>query len=230
MRAADAMTSTVVSIDPNSSVKEAAQLMLEKGISAVPVVDKKGHLVGIVSEGDLLRRAESGTERHRSRWLEMFMANSTLAAEYAKAHARKVKDVMTADVVTVAEETPLSEVADLLESRGIKRVPVVRSGQVVGVVARSDLLKAVATAQDEFASPAERSDRAIREKLAAEFRSQKWAPLAGSNVVVKKGVVHFWGYGLSEDERRAMRIAAENIPGVKAVRDHTTPIPLFPAI
>jgi CBS domain-containing protein len=229
MKAADVMTSDVVSVLPTTSVSDIAKLMIERRISGVPVIGKSGNLVGIVSEGDLLRRAETETERHRSRWLELLAPTSTLAAEYVKSHGRTAKEVMTRDVVTVAESATLAEIADLLESRRIKRVPVLRDGKVVGIVSRSNLLQAFASeARKERDVPTD--DRAIRETLVAELRRQKWADPTESNIVVSHGVVHLWGVVFSTVERKALHVAAERIPGVRGVRDHLVEAPIYPAL
>jgi CBS domain-containing protein len=217
MLAIDVMTTPVVSASPEMSVSEIARLMLKAHISAVPILDEKQHLVGIVTEGDLLRRSEIGTERKRRRWLEAFTDGGTLAAEYVKSHGRKARDVMTAEVVTVDESTSLHKIADIFESRGIKRVPVMREHRLVGIISRANLLQALAS----MPSPAKKvatDDRSIREKLLTELRDKPWSL---SNVIVMKGVVHFWGAVNSEEERQAMRIAAENIPGVRGVKDHS---------
>jgi CBS-domain-containing membrane protein len=184
------------------------------------VIDAKGNLVGIVSEGDLLHRVEAQTERRRSRWLELLAANTTLASEYVKSHAKHVADVMTADVVTVPEDARLAEVARLLETRRVKRVPVVRDGKVVGIVSRSNLLQAVASGATAAAAQAPKDDRSIREAIVNELQKQKWAAPAESNIVVNDGVVHLWGFVMSEAERKALRVAAENVPGVRSVEDH----------
>jgi CBS domain-containing protein len=232
MKAIDVMTVSVVSVDAETSVQTVAKLLAEHRISAVPVVDRDKTILGIVSEGDLLRRAEIGTERgRRSWWLEAVASNKQLANEYAKSHARKAKDVMTRDVVTVTEAAPLSEVADLLESHGIKRVPVVRNGKLVGIVSRANLIQALASMRDEPAE-AEVDDRTIREKLLAELKAQKWAEARPGNVVVHDRVVHLWGDVLSDAEKRALRVAAEGIAGVREVEDHTTIYaqPLVPGV
>ena len=191
-----------------------------------------GRLVGIVTEGDLLRRAEAGTERRHSRWSERFSANSRLAAEYIKSHARRVEDIMTREVVSVRELATLAEIAELMETRRIKRVPVVHDGKIVGIVSRADLLQVLASRRAATAD--EDNDRVIRERLLAELRKQEWANPTESTVVVSDGVVHFWGTVGSEEERRALRVVAENIPGVRGIEDHTISgprylTPLFPA-
>lgn len=217
MLAIDIMTPAVITASPETSVAELCRLMLESRISALPIVDKQGVLVGLITEGDLLRRYESGTDKKRSRWAEMFVSDATLAAEYVKSHGRTAKDLMTPDVITVDESTSLRSIADMFESRGIKRVPVLREKRLVGMVSRANLLQAlVASEQAAGAAPAD--DAAIRAKLVAEFVDKPWRP---SNVIVRHGVAHLWGEVTSEEERAAMRVAAENTPGVKSVKDHT---------
>lgn len=230
MRALDVMTAKVITVKPEATIQEVAHLFVENNISAVPVVDAKGKLIGIVSEGDLLHRAEIGTERRRSWWLELVSSSRDLAADYIKSHACRVRDVMSADVVSVDEATPVADIADLLERKRIKRVPVVRDGKPVGIVSRSNLIKVLAA----FSTPpksdeAEANDKDIRSRLLSELKGYKWCEAGPENIVVSDGVVHLWGYVLSEQERRALRVAAENVPGVRAVRDHTVDFPVFPS-
>jgi CBS domain-containing protein len=220
MRAMDVMTTSVVAVPPNATIADAAKLMLERRISGLPVIDAKGKLVGMVSEGDLLRRVESDTERRRPRWLELFAANSTLAAEYVRSHAKRVADVMTEHMVTVREDTPLAEVADILESKRVKRVPVLRDGKIVGIVSRSNLLQAVASGAAAAAAQPGKDDRGIREAVVKELGKRKWADPIETNIVVNDGVVHLWGFFVTDAERKALRAAAENVPGVRAVEDH----------
>jgi len=195
-------------------------------------VDLDTRLVGIVTEGDLLRRVETGTERHRTAWSEWFSPNSRLAADYVRSHARRVADIMTLDVVTVDGLATLGEVADLMEKHRIKRVPVVHDGKLVGIVSRADLLRALVSGGGQAAD--ENGDRVIRDRLIAELRRHKWANPTEANIVVTDGVVYLWNIVGSEEERRALCIAAENTPGVRAVEDHTIsgrrPGPLYPAI
>jgi CBS domain-containing protein len=198
--------------------------MAERGISALPVVDRKRRVVGIVSEGDLLHRAETGTERRRAWWLDELAATNQLAAEYIKSHGGKVEDVMTRDVVSVTDTTPLADIATLLETHRIKRVPVLRDGRLVGIVSRANLVRALAMTIDEVPSAAEASDRRIREALLAELRGQRWAEVAPGNVTVRDGVVHLWSSYLSDRERRALIVAAESVPGVRRVEDHMQPV------
>ena len=226
MRARDVMVRAVVTTTPETTVEEYARLMINLRISGVPVMDRGGLLVGIVTEGDLLRRVEIGTERRRPRWSEPFSSNSRLAAEYIKSHAKRVADIMTREVFSVEELATLGEIADLLETKHIKRVPVVHDGKIVGIVSRADLLKVLAGGGAKTAH--EEQDRTIRAQLLAELREQKWADASEGRVVVSDGIVHLWGIIGSENERRALRIAAENTPGVRGVEDHTEFAPALP--
>jgi CBS domain-containing protein len=229
MQAADVMTVNVVSVDPETPVQEVAKLLSERGISGVPVVEKGGRLVGMISEGDLMRRVETGTQLRRSWWLEMLSTNTELATDYVKTHGRRARHVMTGKVVTVAETTPLVEIADMLERHRIKRVPVVRNGALVGIVSRANLVRALASG-GRPAGAGPKADDAIRDKLLAELRRQKWAEASPGNVIVTDGVVHLWGRVLSEEERQALAVAAENTDGVRAVEDHTTLLPALPPV
>ena len=219
MIAEQVMTRRVVSITPDASIWEAACLMLEKEISGLPVIDDKGNLVGIVSEGDCLRRAETGTERRRSRWLEFLTSPGQLASEYVHSHGRKVAEVMTQDVITVTEDAPLEQIVHLMESRRIKRVPVMRGSDVVGIVCRANVLHALASLA--AAEPAaSKDDTAIREQVLAELDRQSWAPRHLIEVTVKDGIVDLWGAVLVANQRDAAVVAAENVSGVKEVRSH----------
>jgi CBS-domain-containing membrane protein len=219
MKASDVMTPAVISADPDATVLQAARYMLQHQISGLPVIDKTGKLVGILSEGDFLRRRETRTERKRSRWLEFLMGPGKIAAEYTHSHGNKVAEVMTTEVHTVSEDTTLEDIVELMERHRIKRVPVLHGNKVVGIVTRSNLMHAmVSLARTE--PKAAKDDSTIREKLLAEMQKEKWAPTAMTNVVVRNGVVEFWGVIVDERQREALKVAAENIPGVKAVKDH----------
>jgi CBS domain-containing protein len=221
MKASDVMTRRIVSVTPEATVLEAVRLMLQNHISGLPVIDAMGNLVGVVTEGDFLRRAETGTQRKRSRWLELFVGPRTLAEDYVQAHARKVEEVMTADPVTIAESTPLEEVVSIMERRRIKRVPVVRGKAVVGIVSRANLMHALASL-GRAAPAAANSDTAIRDQILAELDKQVWAPVALVDVVVRDGVVELWGTITEEKQGVGLKVVAENIPGVKQVINHLT--------
>ena len=219
MKALDVMTRRVISVEPDATVLDAARLMLQQHISGLPVIDKVGRLVGILSEGDFLRRRETQTERRRSRWLEFLIGPGKIAAEYTHSHGRKVAEVMTDDVYTIDEDTALEDVVDLMERRRIKRVPVLRGNKVVGIVTRSNLMYAIVSLSRLLPETA-KNDLAIREELIAEIQKEKWAPVAMINIVVRDGIVELWGTIFDERQREALKVAAENIPGVKAVKDH----------
>jgi len=219
MKATDVMTRDVVSIDPDASILEAVRLMLQHRISGLPVVDSSGQLQGIVTEGDFLRRSETGTQAKRPRWLEFLLGPGRLATDYVHASGRRVDEVMTTNVRTVAEDTPLERIVNLMERYRIKRVPVMRGERLVGIVTRANLMRAVA-ALALTQQPVAADDATIRERLLAELKRQTWAPVGLMDVIVKDGVVNLSGALTDEREREAIRIAAENIPGVKKVADH----------
>jgi CBS domain-containing protein len=200
-------------------VAQAARLMLDNNISGLPVVDGQGRLVGIVSEGDFLRRAETGTERRRPHWLEFLLGPGRLADEYVRAHGRKVEEVMTRDVASVAEDAPLDEIVRLMERRRIKRVPIMRDGKLVGIVTRANLLRALASVAAEL-PPAASSDAELRRLVLAELGKQPWSSQSDINVVVRNGIVQLWGVITDEREREALRVMVENIGGVKGVKDN----------
>jgi CBS-domain-containing membrane protein len=219
MKAADVMTREIISIAPDASIMEAVRLMLQHKISGLPVIDAAGKLEGIVTEGDFLRRVETGTERKRSRFVEFLLGPGRLAEEYAQTSGRRVSEVMTPDVQTVTEDAPLEQVVHLMERHRVKRLPVVRGDQMVGIVTRKNLMRALASFALS-AQPVAAGDAEIRERLLAELRRHSWAPVGLIDVAVKDGVVKLQGALTDERERQAIRIAAENIPGVKKVEDH----------
>lgn len=220
MKASDIMTRTVITVSPEDSVKDAARTMARHHISALPVTDRSGKLVGIVSEGDLLHRGEMHTERHRSWWLDFVSGGEGSASDYVKAFGPKVKDVMTTEVVTVDESKSVVEIAELLEYRRIKRVPVVRGGKIVGIVSRANLVQALASLPQLIVPEFKSDDDAIRASILSEVEKQKWGNPSAINIVVHKGVVHLWGTVFSDSERKALRVAAERAVGVKAIHDH----------
>jgi CBS domain-containing protein len=218
MKAHDVMTTPVVTVKSTASVKDVARLFLERKVSAVPVVDNQGKLVGIISEGDLLHRSEIGTSRHRPWWLVLMAGDQVPAADYIKANAKRVADVMTRDVTTAAPDTPLDEIAVTLEQHGIKRLPIMRNGELVGIVSRANLVQAIASSGSKLDIPL--SDTTIREKFFGRLTKQGWAPKVLINATVNDGVVDLWGFVDSDTERKAIQVAAEATPGVKAVNDH----------
>jgi CBS domain-containing protein len=228
MKAKDVMVSPAITVGPDALVAETADILLKYRISAAPVVNDKGALVGIVSEGDLIRRAEFGTDRRRSWWLELLATNNTIAVEYVKSHASKVSDIMTTWPITVGEETPLAEIADLLETRQIKRVPVVRDGKVVGIVSRANLLQAFA-AMRRPAPEGTPDDRAIRTEVLKTIDTAHLVRPYGLTITVRDGNVHLTGMVGTAEEKKALRIAAEVTQGVQSVTENLLVQPRMPA-
>jgi CBS domain-containing protein len=220
MKAADIMVSPVITVGPDRSVQDVAEILLENRISAVPVVSKDGNLLGIVSEGDLIRRIEIDTERRPSRWLAFAIGSQPLAAEFVKSHAHRVADVMTREVIVAPPDTPLRHIATLLEKNGIKRVPIVSNGKLVGIVSRANLIQALASARKEVKAAAATSDRMIRDELLSRLRKEPWARTSRLNVIVHDGTVELWGTVRSRAEKQAIQLAAELTSGVRAVNDN----------
>jgi CBS domain-containing protein len=220
MEAKDVMTTNVITVPPDAKVEEIADLLLTNHISVMPVVESDGKVIGIVSEGDLLHRHETETERHRSWWLTLFTLPEERARDYVKAHGRLAKDIMTSDVATVTEHTALSAVAEILEKRGIKRVPVTRNNVLVGIVSRANLLRGLVARKGDVATAPKEDDRTIRDQVLAEFREETGSRTDHVSVIVENGVVHLWGLADTEAERDAMRVAAEQVGGVGAVESH----------
>jgi CBS domain-containing protein len=217
MKASDVMTPRVISIEPDAPIMRAVRLMLQNRVSGLPVIGPKGELVGMVTEGDFIRRGEIGTQRRRNRWLEFLIGPGRLADEYVHARGRKVEEVMTREPITVTADTPLDEVVRLMERHRIKRLPVLREGALVGIVTRANIMHALVSLAAETKAPAG-DDATIREQILAECGKQSWAPMA--NVVVRNGVVELWGTITDERERQALIVASENVAGVKTVHDH----------
>jgi CBS domain-containing protein len=220
MKVADVMTRPVISVTSETTIAEAAELMLRHRISGLPVVDAGGAVVGVVTEGDLLRRAETGTERRRARWLEFLITPGRLARDYVSAHARRVFEVMTTDVAAVAPKDSLAEVVRLMERRHIKRVPVIEAGRLVGIVSRANLVRALLRNLPRAARGPAPDDAEIRERILAEIAKEPWGPRASVDVKVTGGVVELYGSITDERERTALQVVAENVPGVTEVRDN----------
>ena len=219
MHAQEIMTRRVITARRDSSLQETIEAMLDHGVSGMPVVDDSGRPVGMLSEGDLLRRSELGTERKRPRWLCFLLGPGRLAEEYTHAHGRTVADVMTDKLYSVAPDTPVQEVVQLMERHRIKRVPVLDQGRLVGIISRANLLRALALATTAL-PPGPRSDEEIRTRLAAELAATEWAPRYMIDHIVRNGAVHLYGTILDEREREALCVAARNTPGVTEVHDH----------
>jgi CBS domain-containing protein len=216
MKAADVMVSNVITVGVNAGIGEVAAILLNNHISAAPVVDEKGELVGIVSEGDLMRRPEIGTTKRPSWWLELVSNKWGSAAEYIKSHSRKVADVMTRDVITAKPDTPLGDIAAMLERNRIKRVPIVEGGKLVGLVSRANILQALASATKKLPSLTTVNDSELRKKVQSRLAAEPWRPTM-LTVTVQDGAVDLWGLVHSAEEKKAAQLAAETTPGVRAV-------------
>jgi CBS domain-containing protein len=219
MIVADVMTRNCISIAPEATVEDAVKLMLARHISGLFVVNKAGELAGVITEGDLMRRDELGTVHDRPWWLRLLVSPARQAADFAQANGRRVRDVMTEEVVSVAQDALLEDVVTTMEKHRIKRMPVTLDGKVVGVVSRSDLLRAL-IARVRGSEPLASDDRTIRTAILAALDAQPWAPTTTLNVSVADGVVDLWGTITNEPERRGIRVIAENTAGVKTVHDH----------
>lgn len=215
------MTTNVVTVSPETDIAEAVRLMLERQISGVPVIDDSGRLAGILTEGDLMRRAELVTGR-QSWWINPISSPEQEAKAYVKAHGLKVKDVMTKEVVTINEQEPLDRIAMVFEDRRIKRTPVMRSGKIVGIVSRANLLRSLATKRISDAAP---SDSQIRSAILTTAMEDAAIRVVLVDVTVDDGVVHLWGNTASEAEREAIRVVAENTKGVREVQNHIRVLP-----
>jgi CBS domain-containing protein len=219
VRAAEIMTRDVVTVDRDESVARAIRLMLDHRVSGLPVLGNDGKVVGILTEGDLLRRIETGTERHRPRWLEILIGPGRMASEYVRSHGRKVYETMTRDLISATPDTAIEEIIEMMERHHVKRIPILHGELLVGIVSRADLLRAVAHALEEQPSQI-CGDEEIRERILAELAKAAWVPRDGLEIVVENGIVELNGVILEETEREALRVAAENVAGVKAVEDH----------
>jgi CBS domain-containing protein len=218
MRAHQIMTRSVITIAPDATILEAANTMLQHHISGLPVVDTAGKLVGIVSEGDFIRRSEIGTQRKRGRWLKFLLGVGTAATDYVHEYGRKISDVMTSEPLTVTEDATLEEIVTLMETNGIKRLPVMKGDKLVGIVSRANLLQAVASLAREIPDPTADDDH-IRSRVIAAIEKNDWSPF-GLNVIVRDGIVHLSGVVTEERSRQAAMVAAQNVAGVQKVHDH----------
>jgi CBS domain-containing protein len=219
MKAIDVMTIGAVTVHPDSTVGHAARVMVERGVSGLPVVTEQGKLVGMITEGDLLRREELGTADRVARWVDFWLNEDMLARNYAREQGRKVEDVMSHDVTAVGPEETVGRIVELMELKGIKRVPVVRDGSVVGVVSRANLLSTLARLGSETPQPVV-DDLTIRRSILDELDGKTWAPGATINIAVRDGVVTLGGTVETVHVKDAVRVAAEKAPGVLRIWDN----------
>ena len=220
MKASDVMVSNVITVGPEATVQDVAEIMHANRISAVPVVRSDGELVGIISEADLMRRSETGTARRPSRLRALMNGSELLATEFVKANGHRVADVMTPEVIVATADTSLHDIAAMLEKNGIKRVPIVRNRKLIGIVSRANLVQALATVRKEVRGATATSDSMIREDVMARLGSEPWTKASRLNVIVHDGTVELWGVVRSHAEKRAVRVAVEQTPGVRAVNDN----------
>ena len=218
MRAHQIMTRPVITVTPDTPIVEAANIMLQRHVSGLPVVDATGKLVGVVSEGDFIRRSEIGTGRKRGRWLRFILGPGQTASDFVQEHGRKVAEVMTKSPLTITEDTALPEIVDVMEKNHVKRLPVVRGDQIVGIVSRANLLQTVASLAPQVPDPTADDDH-IRNRVIDALEKNDWCPF-GLNVIVKDGIVHLSGVITEERSRQAAVVATENVQGVKKVHDH----------
>jgi CBS domain-containing protein len=221
MKASDVMTHGVISVTPESGIVFAIRLMLRNHVSGLPVIDHEGKLVGMLTEGDFLRRPEIGTERKRSAWFDALFGPAESADRYVRSHGLKVRDVMTGNPATVPENAPLDQVVRLMEARAVRRLPVMRRNKVVGIVSRADLMRAIATVRG--ARPrASKKDVLIRNRILSDMARQSWVAGAAVDIIVRNGTVDLWGAIADPKQRKALRVLVENTLGVKRVEDHLT--------
>jgi CBS domain-containing protein len=218
MRAHQIMTRPVISVTPETTIVDAANTMLQKHVSGLPVVDAAGKLVGIISEGDFIRRSEIGTQRKRGRFLKFILGPGQEAIDFVREHGRKIAEIMTPEPVTIGEDTPLEEIVRLMEKNNVKRLPVTRGDKIVGIVSRSNLLQAVASLVREIPDPTADDDH-IRNRVIDALAKNDWCPF-GLSVIVRDGIVHLSGVITEERSRQAAIVAAENVTGVNKVHDH----------
>jgi len=218
MRAHQIMTRPVITVAPETPIIEAANIMLQRHISGLPVVDKAGQLVGIISEGDFIRRSEIGTQRKRGRFLKFILGPGKEATDFVHEHGRKIAEIMTPDPLTINEDTDLETIVELMEKNGVKRLPVMRGDKLVGIVSRSNLLQTVASLASEIPDPTADDDH-IRNRIIDTLEKNNWCPF-GLSVTVRDGIVHLSGVITEERSRQAAIVCAENVTGVKKVHDH----------
>jgi len=218
MRAHQIMTRPVITVAPETTIVEAANTMLQKHVSGLPVVDAAGKLVGIISEGDFIRRSEIGTQRKRGRFLKFILGPGKKATDFVHEHGRKVAQIMTKSPLTITEDTALEDIVELMEKNNIKRLPVMRGDKIIGIVSRANLLQAVASLAREIPDPTADDDH-IRNRVIDALEKNDWCPF-GLSVIVRDGIVHLSGVITEERSRQAAVVAAENITGVVKVHDH----------
>tara|TARA_R110002074_G_scaffold60375_7_gene146413 strand:- start:2638 stop:3348 length:711 start_codon:yes stop_codon:yes gene_type:complete len=226
MQAQDIMTKNVISAAADTTVEQITGLMMKNHISAVPILDSAGAIIGLISEGDLMRRVEGSGSTNKSWWLSLFAGSDNTAQDFIAMRGRRAKDIMTRKVEVVAPDTPVWEIARLLEEKRIKRVPVVDNGKIVGIVSRGNLMQALATAPTVTLDRST-SDRKKREIVLAALAQVPGLNPVHLNVVVEGGRVDVWGIAGSNAEEDAARVALDNIDGLGEVSVNLGRIPNY---
>lgn len=220
MKARDVMTPGVITVSPDTKVPEIAALLLERRISAVAVVGSDGKVAGVVSESDLMRRPELGTDRPRSRWLTFMLSPEDSERDFIKTHGLHARELMTSPAVSVTPEASLAEVVKLMGRRSIKRVLVLEGGKLVGIVTRTDLLRALHARGELSTAAVPPDDNAVRQAILRVLAEADWSDRAIVNVQVSDGQVELWGAIDCEEQREAIRVAVEGVPGVRGITEH----------
>jgi CBS domain-containing protein len=224
MKAHEAMTKDVITVGPKTTVREIAELLVKHRISAVPVVSSDGRLLGIVSQTDLAHRSETGTEKRRKWWLELFADSNVKARDFIKTHGMVAQDVMTRLVVSVSKDAQLSEVAEILDTHRIRQVPVIEGGKLVGMISRADLVRKLAEAT--ITPSATRPDNgALQQAIWARIKKEPWLSTALVNLAVRDGVVEMWGAVTTDEQRQALRVLVEGVSGVQTVENKVSVLP-----
>lgn len=220
MKASDVMHGNVITIMGGASLEEAARVMVHHRVSGLPVVNDQGRVIGMITEGDLMRRTETSTAPHAG-WLAAFLSPGHVAQDYVRSHGRKVDELIRGDVIAVTPDASLAEVVATMESRRVRRVPVIDGdGRLVGIIARTDLVSALLKLMPISAEAPAMADAQIRERFLKEVDAQQWTPRIGIDCKVQDGVVELHGLISDERVRAALCVIAENTPGARRIRDH----------
>lgn len=220
MQARDVMTPNVVTVSPDAPVPEIARLLVERRISAVAVLGDDGAVAGVVSEGDLIRRPELGTDQPHSRWLRFLLSPEDEARDFVKTHGLRARDVMSRPALGVAADASLADIVELMRKERIKRVLVFDGGRLAGIVTRTDLLRALHAREALPTAAVPPDDQALRTQILRALAHADWASSAIVNVQVRAGQVELWGAVDSAEQREAIRVAVEGVPGVRGVTAH----------
>jgi CBS domain-containing protein len=218
MKAADAMSRDLLTVTPDSTIASAIELMIEHRVSGLPVVTRDGQVAGVITEGDLLRRPETGTDVSHSLWRALLGSPGREAEEYARAHGRQVGEVMSRGIVSAPPDVDLAGVVSLMEAHHVKRVLILERDRLVGIITRADILRALLQELSDSPDPGT-NDQEIRQRFRTALQELRWAPRATVTGSVTNGTLTLEGVILDPRERGALHVIAENIPGVRRVID-----------